>query len=222
MKNWTKRTLAAVLTLLMVMQCAPLSAFADTAEAPAETVAQESAATEETVEETTVPEETEEETTVPEETEETVPETEATEAEEEAEEAISEQEEVQTGENVQPVLRDGTAVIPARASVQEVTAILIDALVANKEEADTSNIAWEYECEGKSAIGTKNTGFGPIDGFTTTTGKYIKTTYTHSALADNADGSYQVRIAGTTDAVTLKKVAKLSSSITLNDGVFSL
>ena len=71
MKNWTKRTLAAVLTLLMVMQCAPLSAFADTAEAPAETVAQESAATEETVEETTVPEETEEETTVPEETEET-------------------------------------------------------------------------------------------------------------------------------------------------------
>lgn len=219
MKNWTKRTLAAVLTLLMVMQCAPLSAFADTAEAPAETVAQESAATEETVEETTVPEETEEETTVPEETEETVPETEATEAEEEAEEAISEQEEVQTGENVQPVLRDGTAVIPAGASVQEVTAILIDALVANKEEADTSNIAWEYECEGKSAIGTKNTGFGPIDGFTTTTGKYIKTTYTHPALADNADGSYQVRIAGTADAVTLKKVAKLSSSITLNDGV---
>jgi len=219
MKNWTKRTLAAVLTLLMVMQCAPLSAFADTAEAPAETVAQESAATEETVEETTVPEETEEETTVPEETEETVLETEAPEAEEEAEEAISEQEEVQTGENVQPVLRDGTAVIPAGASVQEVTAILIDALVANKEEADTSNIAWEYECEGKSAIGTKNTGFGPIAGFTTTTGKYIKTTYTHPALADNADGSYQVRIAGTADAVTLKKVAKLSSSITLNDGV---
>ena len=219
MKNWTKRTLAAVLTLLMVMQCAPLSAFADTAEAPAETVAQESAATEETVEETTVPEETEEETTVPEETEETVPETEATEAEEEAEEAISEQEEVQTGENVQPVLRDGTAVIPAGASVQEVTAILIDALVANKEEADTSNIAWEYECEGKSAIGTKNTGFGSIAGFTTTTGKYIKTTYTHPALAANADGSYQVRIAGTADAVTLKKVAKLSSSITLNDGV---
>ena len=219
MKNWTKRTLAAVLTLLMVMQCAPLSAFADTAEAPAETVAQESAATEETVEETTVPEETEEETTVPEETEETVPETEATEAEEEAEEAISEQEEVQTGGNVQPVLRDGTAVIPAGASVQEVTAILIDALVANKEEADTSNIAWEYECEGKSAIGTKNTGFGSIAGFTTTTGKYIKTTYTHPALAANADGSYQVRIAGTADAVTLTKVAKLSSSITLNDGV---
>ena len=218
MKNWTKRTLAAVLTLLMVMQCAPLSAFADTAEAPAETVAQESAATEETVEETTVPEETEEETTVPEETEETVPETEATEAEEEAEEAISEQEEVQTGENVQPVLRDGTAVIPAGASVQEVTAILIDALVANKEEADTSNIAWEYECEGTSGL-LKNTGFGSIAGFTTTTGKYIKTTYTHPALAANADGSYQVRIAGTADAVTLKKAAKLSSSITLNDGV---
>ena len=218
MKNWTKRTLAAVLTLLMVMQCAPLSAFADTAEAPAETVAQESAATEETVEETTVPEETEEETTVPEETEETVLETEAPEAEEEAEEAISEQEEVQTGENVQPVLRDGTAVIPAGASVQEVTAILIDALVANKEEADTSNIAWEYECEGTSGL-LKNTGFGSIAGFTTTTGKYIKTTYTHPALAANADGSYQVRIAGTADAVTLKKAAKLSSSITLNDGV---
>lgn len=218
MKNWTKRTLAAVLTLLMVMQCAPLSAFADTAEAPAETVAQESAATEETVEETTVPEETEEETTVPEETEETVLETEAPEAEEEAEEAISEQEEVQTGENVQPVLRDGTAVIPAGASVQEVTAILIDALVANKEEADTSNIAWEYECEGTSGL-LKNTGFGSIAGFTTTTGKYIKTTYTHPALAANADGSYQVRIAGTADAVTLTKAAKLSSSITLNDGV---
>ena len=210
MKNWTKRTLAAVLTLLMVMQCAPLSAFADTAEAPA--------ATEEMVEETTVPEETEEETTVPEEPEETVSETEATEAEEEAEEATAEQEAAQTEENVQPVLRDGTAVIPAGTSVQEVTAILIDALVANKDEADTSNIAWEYECEGTSGL-LKNTGFGSIAGFTTTTGKYIKTTYTHPALAANADGSYRVRIAGTTNAVMLTKVAKLSSSITLNDGV---
>ena len=47
---------------------------------------------------------------------------------------------------------------------------------------------------------------------------FVTTTYTHPALADNGDGNYQVRLAGSTAEVTLTKAAKLSSSITLNEG----
>ena len=47
----------------------------------------------------------------------------------------------------------------------------------------------------------------------------IKVTYTHPALAANDDGSYPVRLKGGSQEVTLTKAAKLSSSITLNEGV---
>ena len=47
---------------------------------------------------------------------------------------------------------------------------------------------------------------------------FVPTTFTHPALSANEDGNYQVRLAGTTAEVTLHKVAKLSSSITLNEG----
>lgn len=128
MKNWKKRTLAAVLTLLMVMQCAPLSALAEPMENSA-VVAQLPAEEEtalETAEETAAPEEnadtaeTEEATTL-EESEEALAETEVPAAEEEATEEPTVQEalgseEVMAEEIVQIELQDGTAVIPAGAT----------------------------------------------------------------------------------------------------------
>lgn len=45
------------------------------------------------------------------------------------------------------------------------------------------------------------------------------TTYTHPSLAANSDGSYQVRIKGTTKEVTVTKAAKLNSVIEVNEGV---
>ena len=74
---------------------------------------------------------------------------------------------------------------------------------------------WEYYCTGTSKILTTNKAWGPIEGFTSQTGTYIKTTYTHPALADNADGEYQVRVTGTTDEYTIDKVSGLDAPITL-------
>ena len=116
-----------------------------------------------------------------------------------------------------PQLRSGTAVIPAGSDVLTVNKLLAQALIANYDKCDPAtrdNLEWEYECEGTWAL-SKNTAWGSIAGFKSETGKYIKTTYTHPALAANEDGDYQVRIKGSTNAVTLTKAAKLSSAITV-------
>mgnify|MGYP003241740190 FL=1 len=122
-------------------------------------------------------------------------------------------------------LHDGTAVIPAGTSASDVNRILAAALVDGFDQmtADEQKVildtGFEYECEGKSVLFTNNTAWGSIGGFTSETGKYIKTTYSHPALADNKDGDYKVRLAGTTAEVTLTKMEKLSSSIALKEGV---
>lgn len=72
---------------------------------------------------------------------------------------------------------------------------------------------------GKNGLLT-NDAWGSINGFTSEKKVvFVTTTFTHPALAANKDGSYQVRLAGTTTEVTLTKAAKLDSSITLNGGV---
>lgn len=121
------------------------------------------------------------------------------------------------GETQTVQLQNGTAIIPSDATPEQVKEILFDKLVANKEGLNPQSLEWEYKCEGKSKTGlAKNTAWGSIGGFESTTGNLIKVTYTHPALAANDDGSYQVRLKGTAEAVTLTKAAKLSSSITLN------
>ena len=120
-----------------------------------------------------------------------------------------------------PQLRSGTAVIPAGSDVQTVNKLLAQALIANYDKCDPAtrdNIEWEYECVGKSVLSAKNTAWGSIAGFESSTKGFfgITTTYTHPALAANEDGNYQVRIKGSADEVTLTKAAKLSSSISFN------
>ena len=129
-------------------------------------------------------------------------------------------------ENVQeeaavPQLQDGTAVIPAGADAAAVKEILGQALVANADEVDLQSLEWEYYCEGKdtSTGWTTNEAWGSVNGFASEKKVvFVTTTYTHPALADNSDGSYQVRLAGTDAEVTLTKAAKNSSSIVLNEG----
>lgn len=119
-------------------------------------------------------------------------------------------------QNVQ--LQSGSAVIPSNANEATVKQILFDTLVVNKEGVDPQSLDWEYECEGKNGLLT-NDAWGSVDGFTSDKkGLFGTTTYTHPALAANEDKSYQVRLAGTDTEVTLTKVEKLSSSITLNEG----
>ena len=72
---------------------------------------------------------------------------------------------------------------------------------------DTSKIEWEYQCEGENGL-LKNTAWGSINGFESNKKVvFVPTTFTHPSLAANSDGSYQVRIKGTTKEVTVTKAA---------------
>lgn len=114
-----------------------------------------------------------------------------------------------------PELQDATVLIPSDATVDQVKEILNKAVIKNLANVDTSKIEWEYKCEGKSGL-LKNTAWGSINGFNS---KKTPFTYTHSSLAANSDGSYQVRIKGTNTEATVTKAAKLNSDIEVNEGV---
>lgn len=121
-------------------------------------------------------------------------------------------------------LHDGTAVIPAGMSADDVNRILAAALVdgfdqmtADEQQAILDK-GFEYYCTGTYGNTGLNThdAWGSIGGFTSTHKPvFVTYTYTHPALAANKDGDYKVRLAGTTAEVTLTKAEKLSSSITL-------
>ena len=123
-------------------------------------------------------------------------------------------------------LQDGTAIIKSTMTTDEVNHALTRALVVGFDqmsEADQNalldSLQWEYKCEGKGkglfGVSVTRTDWGSINGFTSAD---KRTNYTHPALADNKDGDYKVRLAGTTAEVTLTKAEKLSSSITLKQG----
>lgn len=102
-------------------------------------------------------------------------------------------------------LQDGTAVIPADADENTVKQILFDTLVVNKDGIDPQSLNWEYYCTGENGLLT-NDDWGSVNGFTTEKKvAWIPTTFTHPSLANNEDGSYQVRLAGTENQVTLTK-----------------
>lgn len=118
-----------------------------------------------------------------------------------------------------PVLQNATVLIPSDATVGQVTEILNKALIKNLDNVDTSKIEWEYQCEGENGL-LKNTAWGSINGFESNKKVvFVPTTFTHPSLAANSDGSYQVRIKGTTKEVTVTKAAKLNSAIEVNEGV---
>ena len=131
-------------------------------------------------------------------------------------------------------LQDGTAIIKSTMTTDEVNHALTRALVKDFDqmsEADQNellgSLTWEYECEGRdktTGIG-RHSDWGKIDGFESKTekkvlfGQTITTYYKHPALKDNSDGNYNVRVQGTQTVVTLTKAEKLSSSITLKEGI---
>ena len=127
-------------------------------------------------------------------------------------------------------LHDGTAVIPAGTSAGDVNRILAAALVVGFDQMSSEEQnrilagEWQYECEGKSAISTKNTAWGPITGFESSKKVgFVTTKYSHPALSANEDASYPIRLKladGTlTNEVKVYKAQKPVSSITLKEGV---
>ena len=111
-------------------------------------------------------------------------------------------------------LKDGTASFPDDCTLEQANAILSRVLIENYDsENDYSSLSWEYYCEGKASLsGKTNMAWGSIEGFKIQSGI---TRYTHPALWDNADGTYSVRLAGTTETVNFTKIAKQNSGITL-------
>lgn len=129
-------------------------------------------------------------------------------------------------------LQNGTAIIKSGMSDAEVNRALTRALVVGFDqmsEADQNtlldSLTWEYYT---NAV-RKDIGFESKSdkmywdsiggGRTVKEGKYVKIKYTCPALAKNDDGNYQVRVRNTNAAVTLTKVEKLDSSISLRSGV---
>ena len=124
--------------------------------------------------------------------------------------------------NVQ--LQSGTVIIPNGADESTVKEILFDALVVNKEGLEAQDLEWEYHCEGETKLGIwGNANWGSIKGFTSETKfGFITTTYNHPALSKNEDGSYLIRIAGTTDEVNVTKYIKEPSNIAVKGGEYSV
>ena len=112
------------------------------------------------------------------------------------------------------MLKDGAASFPDDCTLEQANAILSRVLIENYDsENDYSSLSWEYYCEGKASLsGKTNMAWGSIEGFKRQSGI---TRYTHPALWDNADGTYSVRLAGTTETVNFTKIAKQKSGITL-------
>lgn len=241
--NWKKRT-AGILACLFIMQSLPVSALAvelteeetqelvnlipaepQDAANPVETPADETSEAEQ------LPEidESEQPTVAIDEPESEAPGTPQPQQEVPAETLVPAIEVVSDEQQEIAVeLQNGTAVIPSDASEEDVKEILYNTLVANKDQLgenfDPQSLDWEYYCEGKSS-GTglaKNSAWGSIKGFESQTGSWIKVTYTHPALAANSDGIYRIRLKNTTKEVRLTKVAKLSSSIELKNGDYTV
>lgn len=124
-------------------------------------------------------------------------------------------------------LHDGTAVIPAGTSNEDVNRILAAALIEGfgqmtaDEQKAILDKGFEYQCHFTNGkLPSAKSYWGSVAGGTTKKeglGK-LSVEYTCPALADNKDGNYKVRLAGTTQEVTLTKAEKLSSSITLKQG----
>lgn len=125
-------------------------------------------------------------------------------------------------------LQNGTAVIPQGADIETAKAAIAKALVVNADEVDVKNLDWEYECEGKDKTKLqKNTAFGSLEGFTSTTTKKIlwntvTTEYNHPAFLKNGEGDFKFRLKGSDEVVTLHRAYKYESSFVLKDAPYEV
>ena len=125
-------------------------------------------------------------------------------------------------------LQNGTAVIPQGADIETAKEAIAKALVVNADEVDVKNLDWEYECEGKDKTKLqKNTAFGSLEGFTSTTTKKIlwntvTTEYSHPAFLENGEGDFKFRLKGSDEVVTLHRAYKYESSFVLKDAPYEV
>lgn len=126
-------------------------------------------------------------------------------------------------------LQNGSAIIKPGMSDGEVNCALTRALVVGFDqmsEADQNalldSLQWEYYTKAVNNVTgseSKEMYWDSIGGGRTVKEGWLKTKYTCPALAKNSDGNYNVRVQGTKVEVTLTKVEKRDSSISLRSGV---
>ena len=131
-------------------------------------------------------------------------------------------------QKVKVQLQNGTAVIPQGADIETAKKAIAKALVVNADKVDTKSLEWEYECEGKAKTTLKkNTAFGSLEGFTSTTTKKIlwntvTTEYNHPAFLENGEGDFKFRLKGSDEVVTLHRAYKYESSFVLKDAPYEV
>lgn len=131
-------------------------------------------------------------------------------------------------QKVKVQLQNGTAVIPQGADIETAKKAIAKALVVNADKVDTKSLDWEYECEGKDKTKLqKNTAFGSLEGFTSTTTKKIlwntvTTEYNHPAFLENGEGDFKFRLKGSDEVVTLHRAYKYESSFVLKDAPYEV
>ena len=223
-KRILSRLLAAFLAVMLMAQSLCLTAFAEettleaTPEAVTETEPEIEPVNEAVMEEPVVEEPVAEEPVVEEPVAEEPVVEEPVAEEPVAEEPVAEEPVAEEPVAEEPEVRADAiqVLIPAGSDADTVNSILTKALLGE----DAPDTQWEYECIGYSVLKAQNTAWGSIKGFTSETRKYyIKTTYTHAALADNKDGIYDVRVAGKAEKFTIHKLAKPQSSIALKQSI---
>lgn len=125
-------------------------------------------------------------------------------------------------------LQNGTAVIPQGADIETAKKAIAKALVVNADKVDAKSLEWEYECEGKDRTTLqKNTAFGSLEGFTSTTTKkvlltHVTTEYNHPAFLDKGEGDFKFRLKGSDEVVTLHRAYKYESSFVLKDAPYEV
>ena len=110
-----------------------------------------------------------------------------------------------------PVLQNGSAVI-ANADVTK--QVLAKTLISNYDKCDPDtrdNLDWQYYCKSEKYMGSYETEWVSVNGSgSTLTRKY-------KSLAENSNGTYDVRLKGTETQVQFTKLEPKQSSIALTD-----
>lgn len=117
----------------------------------------------------------------------------------------------------QPILQSGEAVVFSNADEATVKQVLAKALIANYDKCDPStrdNLDWQYYCKSETYLNKTKTEWVSVNGHSYWEKIYK---YEFKSLANNSNGTYDVRLKGTETQVQFTKLEPKQSSIALTD-----
>ena len=106
----------------------------------------------------------------------------------------------------QPILQSGEAVLFSNADEATVKQVLAKALIANYDKCDPNtrdNLDWQYYCESETYLSKTKTEWVSVNGHSYWEKIYK---YEFKSLANNSNGTYDVRLKGTETQVQFTKL----------------